>query len=267
MPKKLALSINGKIYESIKEASRVLGIDTWNIYTRLNSDLILWKDWSFIDGNKHSIKKQEDDGLFYVYKLLHKPTGSFYIGSTKDYLGRKSTHLYNLRRGRHVNHKLQNLWRNSNEDQWEWHVWVFEEREEAYSEEQKELTKYADSSLLLNVVLDAKSPISHLMKQDGFKDMLAKSRAEHLMRLTEDETQLLRQKWSDASKKYWATGDNRKDRMGAGNPFAKKVSVDGIIYGSVKDAQKALGINEKTIRKRANSPDYPNYTFDISVEH
>lgn len=53
----------------------------------------------------------------------------------------------------------------------------------------------------------------------------------------------------------------RAKRRGAGNPFAKKVQVDGKVYGSVKDAVKATGISEKTIRKRANDPTIANFSF------
>ena len=41
----------------------------------------------------------------------------------------------------------------------------------------------------------------------------------------------------------------------------KPLEIDGIKYNSLDDASKALNISTPTIRKRANSDNYPNYKF------
>lgn len=61
--------------------------------------------------------------------------------------------------------------------------------------------------------------------------------------------------------KRWGEEGAREAIRGAGNPFAKSVIVDGVTYGSVKDAVKATGVGEKTIRKRANLESFLNYSW------
>lgn len=52
----------------------------------------------------------------------------------------------------------------------------------------------------------------------------------------------------------WRDPESRKARTGSGNPFAKKIIVDNVTYGSVKEAQDAVKVGEKTLRKWANDP-------------
>lgn len=49
------------------------------------------------------------------------------------------------------------------------------------------------------------------------------------------------------------------ERKGAGNPSAKKVYVDGVIYDCIKDAYECLGITRAVINGRIKSEKYPNY--------
>lgn len=58
----------------------------------------------------------------YVYQILNKETDKLYIGSTKDYEHRKYQHLYNLRKGKHINSHLQSSFNKYTEAAFEFSV-------------------------------------------------------------------------------------------------------------------------------------------------
>ena len=58
-----------------------------------------------------------------IYKIVCKPTGKAYFGSTKDWKPRKSQHLCCLRKGKHHSVHLQRAWNKYGEENFEF-VWV-----------------------------------------------------------------------------------------------------------------------------------------------
>ncbi|AXG66752.1 endonuclease [Dickeya phage vB_DsoM_JA29] len=87
----------------------------------------------------------------YVYRLVHRPTGKFYLGSTDDIDYRKYQHLNNLEKGRHPNCRLQKLFDKKNGKNFEWEVFPVKNRKAAFEHEQKLLAKYHDNKLMLNI--------------------------------------------------------------------------------------------------------------------
>jgi group I intron endonuclease len=60
-----------------------------------------------------------------VYKITNKITGDFYIGSSLHLAKRFSNHKYDLRRGTHPNHKLQNDFTIYGEDNFSFTTLIF----------------------------------------------------------------------------------------------------------------------------------------------
>lgn len=264
MPKMLEVSILGKVYKSISEASRYTGISSKSIYSKLDSMDAKWADWHYVDDGRNVVKEPKKYPFAVSYRFIHIPTGCFYVGSTKDLNGRKATHLWNLKSSKHRCKKLQELWnKDSNEKNWQWLAIIFDQRQEAYDHEQETLSEFNNNPLLLNSVTNARSPISDVMLREGFRERAIAGKNRALNNMSEDQRRAYFNKILQGPKNRWSNPETRKAWKGAGNPFAKKVSVDGVVYGSVKEAMAALKIDEKTIRKRANHPDYPNYTFDV----
>lgn len=82
-----------------------------------------------------------------VYRLTHKPSGHFYIGSTADFTNRRSHHEYALTKGEHSVKLLQDLFNDSpNHDDIRWDVQLVSNRELAYVAEQHML----DSSKVIH---------------------------------------------------------------------------------------------------------------------
>jgi hypothetical protein len=50
-----------------------------------------------------------------------------------------------------------------------------------------------------------------------------------------------------------------KERQGAGNPAAVRISIDGIIYNCIKDAVIELGVTRSILNNRLKSEKYPTY--------
>lgn len=97
-----------------------------------------------------------------AYSITDNETGKVYIGSSNDISSRVSTHKDNLRKGKHHNKSLQELYNNSlNKDFdkiFEVNKLFTETREEAYKIEQKSIDRIKGSDILLNVALDVLSP-------------------------------------------------------------------------------------------------------------
>jgi hypothetical protein len=50
-----------------------------------------------------------------------------------------------------------------------------------------------------------------------------------------------------------------ENRKGSNNPAAKKCQIDGIIFNSIIDACKTLGLTRNIISGRIRSNNFPNY--------
>lgn len=91
--------------------------------------------------------------MAFVYRLVHKKTGKFYIGSAASLVKRQKTHMNNLLGNRHVNTLLQELFNASKKG---WKAFTVESREfdtldEAREREDALIKKYWGSPLLLNM--------------------------------------------------------------------------------------------------------------------
>lgn len=255
--------IEGRNYASATVAAEALGIPLPTLYARLNSPTPMWVEWRYADGQptnyRHQIYKRRPEE-WVAYRLTHKPTGKAYAGSTSNFPARKAVHRHKLNHGTHLTQALQNLFREDpNWDNWEWSGVIVSSKEEALLHEQNSINDLADASLLLNSSLTGNAPIVGLMRDEV-------RRAKHKLRMQQyvaENKEKVSALGKETCRKRWSDKANRRAWEGAGNPFAKKVKVDGVVYGSVKDAQRALKINEKTIRTRANSDAHPNYTFDV----
>ncbi len=82
-----------------------------------------------------------------VYRILHKPTGQFYLGSSCKLNLRIKQHLTSLKNGEHSNLELQNLWNESVEEDFSFEVLKLTTD---YKSEEKKLIAETDKNFLLN---------------------------------------------------------------------------------------------------------------------
>ena len=253
--------INGVDYGSIALAAEALGMDRQQVSWRLNSLNRKWVDWIFTDNRGLAAPrppKKRPAQLHVTYQLTHKPTGKFYVGHTGYWQGRKAHHFSSLSLGKHANVYMQQAWdAHPGKEHWDTHLWVWHTREESLDHEQKLIDQHTDDPLLMNRATNSRSPIAGLRGDPNVKSLRPRPRKLKTVK----ELMEFRAAQGARMREYWANPDNLAKRMGGGNPFAKKVIIDGVVYGSVNDAERAGVASIKTIRRRANSELWPNYSW------
>ncbi|MGQ3209526.1 GIY-YIG nuclease family protein [Shinella sp.] len=90
-----------------------------------------------------------------IYAITNSHTGERYIGSTKNLSARKSHHFSNLKRGQHVNRKLQAAFDQYGKDAFSFDILETVENADIRDVEQR----YLDTIPAYNISLDAKAPL------------------------------------------------------------------------------------------------------------
>ena len=94
-----------------------------------------------------------------IYKIINAVNNKFYVGSAVNFEKRKSRHLWRLRRGDHVNKKLQAAWNKYGE-----HAFVFAvvqevpEAEDLLAAENVWLYQHVGKEYCYNIATDATAP-------------------------------------------------------------------------------------------------------------
>ena len=191
-----------------------------------------------------------------MYVITHLPTGKLYVGSSSDIFARISHHKWALKNNQNASVKLQETFNTYPDlDQLDILIHPCKGREEAYDKEQAMLDRHWGKDICLNTCRDVRNPIS---EQLHCKEVIERRSVTMKAKGATEEFKAAMAKHSD---KRWSQEGARDAFKGAGNPFAKKVSVDGVVYGSVKEAVLAINVSEKTIRKRANLETFVNYQW------
>lgn len=121
----------------------------------------------------------------YVYKLIHKKTGKYYVGSTEYLEKRLYHHFYDLEHGVHHCKPLQALFKTRKGIRVK--LYKCKSREAAYKKEQKIINREDDN--LLNVGLQVKGG-DNLTRNPNREEIIerrSKSLSKHLATLTPEE--------------------------------------------------------------------------------
>lgn len=144
----------------------------------------------------------------YVYRLVHRPSGKFYIGSTDDMENRKEQHMISLSHGTHQNVRLQRFYDKKHKKGWEFEVIEVKNRREAYKHEQRLITKHLDNPKLMNIGKGAYGG-DNLSRHPDREEIIAKM------------TRAVQARWDNASDEFRAK--HKAQRQGENNPmFGKK---------------------------------------------
>ena len=182
-----------------------------------------------------------------AYVVTHTPTGQEYVGSAKNLSGRESEHRSMLKHNKHSCPPMQELYNSDpNIENYQFRCLPTETREEAFDIEQKWIDERKDSGRLLNVGTNTRSWRKGVPFTDEQKELLRKARTGFK---TSEEVRA-------ASAAHLA-----KYRNGSTNGAAKEVEVNGVTYGTIREAAAANGMNEDSMRWRLKSDRYPNAKF------
>jgi len=210
-----------------------------------------------------------------VYVIHHRPSNKVYVGSSGDLRHRSVTHRSDLKHSRHSNPNLQEAY--NNHPNIEFVYYETEDREKAYDLEQLLFDYYGETDRLFNVgVTDSRK---------STKGVPLKSHVIELHRqrqtgvpLTEEHKEAIRHGALAAS---WSrTEEQRKhlSELKKGKPQpehiqaqlrernakrAKGISVEGIVYDSVRDAARLISIDRRVLgrRLRSDKPEWRDWFF------
>ncbi len=171
------------------------------------------------------------------YVIENRETGSEYVGSTKNISARINGHRWRLFNNQHPNKNLQKEF-NDCEDKNNFiiHISPEETVDIARDREQMSLDKNFGSDHLLNISNNARAPAL------GYDRTLTIEK----MKKTKN-TEEYRAKTSRDSIARWEDPVIRKKTIAS---MGQNVVVDGIRYGSVREASRETGAGIKTIRDR-----------------
>lgn len=176
-----------------------------------------------------------------VYRIKF-PDGTFYIGSSKDIRGRIAHHKWACANGKSNHPSLMRAYV-KNDGVFELDIIETKESDIRITE-QKLLELHVGQTNCLNYSKNATSVIDDLWANPEYRERMINGAN---VRRRSDQG---RQNYSEKMKAYWATPEAKAKRMGGGNPFARKVSVNGIVYGSVMDAVRAGVMSDSKLRKQ-----------------
>jgi group I intron endonuclease len=227
-----------------------------------------------------------------VYVFTHVTTGKIYVGSTFHFYKRRRQHFHALTAGRHHNRYLQNLF---NKDP-RFHVEFFlvdtsttakDRRERAFQLEQEIINRHRDSGHLINFQTDVKRTMFGVEFTAEHRANMSRARKgiifsdEHKQKLSAwQRGRQLSPEWIqkvvDSNRGKKRTPEQRARiadsiRLARKNPknadgferaaaaSRKRVSIDGVVYPSMKAAGEAIGMHPTNVKMYIRTGKRPNW--------
>ena len=196
-----------------------------------------------------------------VYLITNNVNGKCYVGSSINLHSRRLKHFNDLLKNKHVNRHLQNSYNKYGKEAFEFKIIeILEitedikdrllEREQFWIDNLKpeyNILQVAGSTLGYHHTEETKKKISNSTKG------VSKSE-EHAKHIRES------QKGKVLSEEHKAKlSEAAKHRKSMSNHCI--ISIDGIIYNSIKEASAATGVKYNTIQKRLKNPKFDNYFY------
>lgn len=196
-----------------------------------------------------------------VYTITNTNNGKIYVGSTIHVDRRRLEHFSALKYNKHINKHLQNAYNKYGRESFEFEVIETLEITDSIKEDLLAREQFWIDNLKpeYNVLLVAGSNLGY-HHTDETKQKISnstkgvKKSKEHAKHIKEGQqgrifTEKHKEKLSKAAK-------NRK-----GMSHHSIISIDGVIYNSLKEASEKTGIKYNTIQGRLKNPNFANYFY------
>lgn len=196
-----------------------------------------------------------------VYKISNSSNGKCYIGSSIDIDRRRLEHFSALLHNKHINQHLQNAYNKYGRECFEFEIIEIVEitdniKQNLLSREQFWIDNIKPE---YNILLVAGSTLGYHHTEETKRRISktttgVKKSAEHSRHISEGQkgkilTEEHKEKLSQAAKKRKSMSHH------------SIISIDGIIYNSLKEASEKTGIKYNTIQKRLKNPNFTNYFY------
>lgn len=185
------------------------------------------------------------------YKITHRESGFFYVGSSKNIRGRIRHHLSNLRRGTHVNKTFQTNFDSTDTLDIEFNQ--FETLSQARDHEQELINLYLGDPKCCNVGNGSystwqKGTLPFMLRDVDRRHTLGNQYAKgHVV------SDAVKDAVRAANTGRVRSGETRAKMSDAKSAMKRAVEIHGVTYDGVREASIALGISKETIRSRALS--------------
>ena len=185
------------------------------------------------------------------YKITHRESGFFYVGSSKNIRGRIKHHISSLKRGDHINEAFQKAF--VSVDHLDIEINQFETLLQARDSEQEMIDKYLTDPKCCNVGTGAHATwqrgatptwLSDINRLKGLGNQYAKG---HVV------SDAVKDAVRAANTGRVRSGETRAKMSDAKSAMKRAVEINGVTSPGVKEASMALGISKETIRSRALS--------------
>lgn len=196
-----------------------------------------------------------------IYRIINSSNGKCYVGSSIDINRRRLEHFSALLHNRHVNNHLQNAYNKYGKDSFIFEVIENLEITDNIKEDLLEREQFWIDNLRpeYNILLVAGSTLGYHHTEETKQKISnstkgVKKSAEHAKHIKEGQqgrvlTQEHKEKLSQSAK-------NRKSMS-----HHSIISIDGMIYNSLKEASERTGVKYNTIQKRLKNPNFGNYFY------
>ena len=239
-----------------------------------------------------NVVRSEHIGRCGVYHIVHIPSKKYYVGSTSNFYQRYISHMSKLRRGNHNNPKLQELF--ERDDRIAFTFCETNTYDEAVSLETETIRKNWGNPNLLNAKLTLLPMTQETIKkisERGKGRVLSDFTRQRIGEAARGNTYWLGRKHTEEAKakvgvankgNQYAQGHKKTPegiakirethlgrrhteearlKVSLNSTVVKRVAVGDAVYRSITEAATALNTSGDTVRRRALSDKYPDYSF------
>lgn len=196
-----------------------------------------------------------------VYLISNNVNGKCYVGSTIHLDQRRKEHFSRLANNKHINAHLQNAYNKYGREAFDFEILETVDIDDNIKDKLLKREQFWIDNLKpeYNVLLVAGSNLGYHHTEETKKKISesttgVKKSDEHAKHIREGQsgrvlTEEHKAKLSEAA----------KHRKSPSNHAI--ISIDGIIYNSLKEASEATGVKYNTIQKRLKNPNFSNYYY------
>lgn len=196
-----------------------------------------------------------------VYLISNNVNGKCYVGSTVHLDQRRREHFSRLANNKHINAHLQNAYNKYGREAFDFEILETIDIDDNIKDKLLKREQFWIDNLKpeYNVLLVAGSNLGYHHTEETKKKISesttgVKKSEEHAKHIREGQsgrvlTEEHKAKLSEAA----------KHRKSPSNHAI--ISIDGVIYNSLKEASEATGVKYNTIQKRLKNPNFSNYYY------
>lgn len=196
-----------------------------------------------------------------VYLISNNVNGKCYVGSSIHLTQRRKEHFSRLMHNKHENIHLQNAYNKYGREAFEFEILEILSIDDNIKENLLKREQFWIDNLKpeYNILLVAGSNLGY-HHSDETKQKISKSTTG--VKKSEEHAKHIR----EGQKGRVFTEDHKKKLSEAAKRRKRQsnhaiISIDGIIYNSLKEASEITGVKYNTIQKRLKNPKFPNYYY------